>query len=72
MQNSISDAIRSARHHRGLSQERLASNAGVSERAVSYWETERRDPTASSLCKLAGALGVEFVCRNEGMHWREV
>lgn len=71
MTHTAADAIRNARMHRRLSQNALARAAGVSKRAVQKWEEGTRTPGSDSLCKLAGALLVEFVCGNDGVWWRE-
>ncbi len=56
--------LRSWRGARGLSQERLASKAGVSTRHLSFIETGRSSPGKDVLLALAGALDVPLRDRN--------
>ncbi len=51
--------LRRIRVERGLSQERLAIDAGVDPSYVSLIETETYNPTVGVLDKLAGALAVD-------------
>lgn len=53
------EKLREIRRRRGLSQEDLAARSGVSARTISRIETERFEPRAATLRKLASALGVE-------------
>ena len=48
------------RRDRGLSQEDLASQIGVSRQAVSKWETGEAMPDLNKLLLLADALGVSL------------
>ena len=48
------------REHRGLTQEQLATAAGVSRALVAAIETGRKEGSTSSLKKLAAALGCEL------------
>lgn len=41
------------RKEKGLSQAKLAKEIGVSFSVVCYWETDRAEPTALNLVKLA-------------------
>jgi len=50
--------LRAWREHRGMTQEKLAAEAGVSKPYVSQIESGRRAGTAATLRKLAAALGV--------------
>jgi len=50
--------VRAWREHRGLSQQALATAAGVSKPFISQIESGARSGTAATLKKLAGALGV--------------
>jgi transcriptional regulator with XRE-family HTH domain len=54
-----------------MSQVALARTAGVTDRAISYWEAGVKIPNLMLLVKLAGALHVEFVCIGDGVLWRE-
>lgn len=42
----------------GISQETLAKNIGVSQRAVSKWVNRQAEPTESSIVKCAKYFGV--------------
>ena len=50
--------LRELRLQRGLTMAELASRIGVSQPAISQWETGREKPGRDSLARLAGALGV--------------
>lgn len=53
--------VRRLRESRGLTQSRLAEQLGVSDKAVSKWETGRSYPDISLLEPLAQALGVSIL-----------
>jgi len=55
---NISENVRTQRGKRGLSQERLALEAGVDRTLVSKIERSVANPTLEILTKLAVALGV--------------
>ena len=46
------------RKEKGISQATLAKNLQVSFAVICYWETDRREPTAPNLVKLADYFGV--------------
>lgn len=50
--------IKALREQRGMTQERLAERAGISRTYLARLETDRQDPTLSTLEKLAKALKV--------------
>ena len=52
--------IRLARSKAGLTQHKLAGRAGVSQQAVSAYETGRKEPTLPSLQRLIAAAGYEM------------
>lgn len=52
------DVIRSLRETRGLTQKQLAERLGVTDKAVSKWESARGLPDISLIEDLAAALGV--------------
>ncbi|MBS6941575.1 MAG: helix-turn-helix domain-containing protein, partial [Slackia piriformis] len=52
------DAIRNLREARGLTQRQLAERIGVTDKAVSKWESGRGLPDISLIENLAEALGV--------------
>lgn len=53
---NLGDNIRRARQKRGLTQSALAEQLGVSDRAVSRWETNAASPDVALLAKLALTL----------------
>lgn len=56
---TFGEKVRNARRARGLSQDALAGQLGVSRRTVTSWETDRSFPrTRGGYEALAGALGV--------------
>ena len=55
---SLNEKIRSRREELKLSQEQLASMAGITRRSVVSYETTDKRPYPSTLRKLATALGV--------------
>lgn len=57
--------IRLARAKTGLTQGELAKRAGVSQQAISAYETGRKDPTLSSLQRMIRASGLELTFRLE-------
>ncbi len=54
----IGERIRQARERKGLTQEQLGQIVGVSDAAVSQWETGGIQPAQKNLPKIAQALGV--------------
>ena len=54
---NIGGHIAALRKTRGLTQEQLAAQLGVSAPAVSKWETNSSCPDITLLCPLARALG---------------
>ena len=52
------EEIRKVRKKRGLSQEQLAKNSGLSRYSIINFETGRRDPRVKDLRKIAKALNV--------------
>jgi transcriptional regulator with XRE-family HTH domain len=50
--------LRELRQQAGLSQGELAAKAGLSQRSVSNWEQETREPSWSCVIAMARALGV--------------
>jgi transcriptional regulator with XRE-family HTH domain len=59
MGDPLARRLRRLRRTRGLTQARLAARAGVSLGYVARLEIGRHDPKASTLRKLARALGVD-------------
>ncbi len=54
----LGTAIRQAREEKGMSQERLAEELGVSRQAVSKWEKGTSEPNTSNLMALAKLYGI--------------
>ena len=46
------------RKEKGISQATLAKDLGVSYAVVCYWETDRSEPTAPNIIKIADYFGV--------------
>jgi transcriptional regulator with XRE-family HTH domain len=57
-QRRFGDRLRQLRHAAGLSQEQLATKAGLDRTYVSSCERGERNVSLSTICKLAEALGV--------------
>ncbi len=57
----IANSLRRARRRSGASLRSIASRAGVGAGNLSAIENGRRDPTTSTVDKLASAIGVEWV-----------
>ena len=57
--------LRLARDKAHMTQAELASNAGISQQAVSAYETGRKEPTLPTLQRLLAAAGLEMRIRLE-------
>ncbi len=57
--------LRLARDKAAMTQADLASNAGISQQAVSAYETGRKEPTLPTLQRLLAAAGLEMRIRLE-------
>ena len=55
---AIGHNIRMLREKYGLSQKELAQIAGVSDKAVSTWETGKKDPRMGAIEKIAAHFGI--------------
>ena len=55
---SIADRIQSLRKEKGISQEELADQVGVSRQAVSKWESEQSSPEVDKIILLSEYFGV--------------
>lgn len=65
---SLGEQIRSARTNAGLTQEQLASAAGLDRAYISQLENDHKSPTVDTLLRLCGAIGVrasELIARIE-------
>lgn len=56
--HAIGARIRTIRHSRGITQDELASQIGVSRSAVAQWETGRAGQVTANLTRIADILGV--------------
>lgn len=54
----FADRLMELRKERGLSQATVAKDLSVSLGSVCYWETNKSDPTASNIAKLARYFNV--------------
>lgn len=54
------EAIRNARRNKGYTQEQLAKLMGVSQGAITQWETGATHPSFTLIPKLAGVLGISI------------
>lgn len=54
----IGERIRRLRKERGMTQEQLAEDVGVSRSAVAQWETGRAGQLTTNLARIADVLGV--------------
>jgi transcriptional regulator with XRE-family HTH domain len=63
MPHDIGVRIKTLRREKGLSQDELANQVGVSRSAVAQWETGRTGQVTGNLSRIAGALdaSVEFL-----------
>lgn len=66
-QACIGAQIRLLRHQRGMTQQTLASAIGVARSTVAFWETERGDPDAGTLVRIARVLDVPLEMFLTGM-----
>ncbi|HRZ38991.1 MAG TPA: helix-turn-helix transcriptional regulator [Candidatus Paceibacterota bacterium] len=56
---TVGELLRAAREAAKLNQTELAERAGLTQDRISLIETDASDPKASTIRKLADALGVE-------------
>ena len=54
----FADRLLELRKEKGISQAKLAKELGVSFAVVCYWETDRSEPTAPNIVKIAEFFGV--------------
>ena len=55
---AFAERLMEMRKERGLSQATVAKDLGVSLGIVCYWETNKSDPTASNIAKVARYFNV--------------
>lgn len=56
----FADRLLELRKEKGISQADLAKSISVSFGVVCYWETDRSEPTAPNLVKIADYFGVSI------------
>ena len=56
----VAQKLRQEREKRGLSMNRLAARAGLSQQMVSYVERQMRNPTLETLLRMARAMGMDL------------
>jgi transcriptional regulator with XRE-family HTH domain len=56
----VAQILRSERKKRGLSMNRVAERAGLSQQMVSYVEREMRSPTLETLLRISGAMDLDL------------
>src|SRR5260370_23393577 len=66
----IGTRIRTVRRERGLTQDELADQVGVSRSAVAQWETGRTGQVTGNLSRIAGVLevNVEYLMHGDDKH----
>jgi transcriptional regulator with XRE-family HTH domain len=67
---TFAEKLKDLRESAKLSQVELAERAGVTQRAISGWETGKREPLWSAVQKLATALGVSPEALTDDQHVR--
>jgi transcriptional regulator with XRE-family HTH domain len=55
-----SQVLRNARRHAGLTQARLAAEAGTSQATVSAYESSAKQPSVATLSRLLSAMGLRL------------
>ncbi len=56
--NVFGERLRALRNEKGVGQDRLAKELGLSNASISYWETGKQEPCASAVFKLASYFDV--------------
>lgn len=56
--NTLKERIKELREDSNLSQQKLANEIGVSQKAIDYWERGINEPKASYIIKLADYFNV--------------
>ena len=60
MKDKFPEKIKDLREEKGISQEKLADELGISHGIISFWENGKREPKLSNLILLAGYFGVSI------------
>ena len=59
-QEKFVERFKDLREEKGISQEKLADELGISHGIISFWENGKREPKLSNLILLAGYFGVSI------------
>ncbi|MBP5405120.1 MAG: helix-turn-helix transcriptional regulator [Clostridia bacterium] len=54
----FAERLRDLRLEKGVGQNKLAADLGLSNASISYWENAKQEPTASAIVKLASYFDV--------------
>ena len=55
---TIAERLKELRMEKGIGQNRLAKELGLSNASISYWENGKQEPSASAIFKLANFFEV--------------
>lgn len=58
MKECLANRLKELRIEKGISQQKLASDIGVTQKAIDFWERGTNEPKASYIIKLAKYFGV--------------
>lgn len=61
MENNFSKNLKIIRGAKKVSQQDLADKIGIDRSAISYWESNKADPTMGNVVKVAEALDVDII-----------
>lgn len=61
MENNFAKNLKYIRESRKISQQELADKIGIDRATISYWESEKADPTMINVCKLSEILNVSLI-----------
>lgn len=56
--NLLGERLKYLRNEKGIGQNLLAKELGVSNASISYWETGKQEPSAEAIYKIAIYFGV--------------
>ena len=54
----VAERIKTLRNEKGIGQNLLAQELGLSNASISYWENAKQEPSAQAIFKLAEYFGV--------------
>lgn len=58
MKETLANRLKDLRIEKGLSQQKLAIEIGVTQKAIDFWEKDINEPKASYIVKLSKFFGV--------------